>query len=166
MSPFHFYLLLEELSTPPLNIKTLYKHNTTIAEISSLIFAVTFFLCRILYGTYIFVQGIPNLIPYLNVAYSDMRYVDMVHVAIQLTLFVATRILNFYWMSLITNKVYIALFSKRKRKKSFVQSVAVDEKQVDKLMRKDFNTYVGNLVANGHTTSNGSGIRSRSRKDD
>ncbi|CAF1496174.1 unnamed protein product, partial [Adineta steineri] len=51
--PCHFYLLFEELSTIALNLKTIYYDRTNLHNTFTMLFVVSFFLCRIIYGSII-----------------------------------------------------------------------------------------------------------------
>lgn len=161
MSPFHFYLLLEEFSTPPLNMKTLLKHYGKLSDYCGIVFAISFFLCRIIYGSYVFYCGIPNFVPFVSMSYNNKQYIDAIHVSLQLFLFLMTRLLNFYWMFLIAKKLYATLFGRKSAK-----SVAVDETQVEKSLQHDMNTIEKDIktYTNG-STSNNKQVRNRSRND-
>jgi len=148
MHPFHFFLLLEEFSTPALNAKTLFKSNHKIADACSILFALSFFTCRIGYGGYLFIRSCPNALPYLLQCYANGQYFVGLQVTTQIAAFLATRALNFYWMWLIAGKVYRAMYSKKKkrRKSSSASAMVVDSRQLDKQMMKDFQTYASSAV--------------------
>jgi hypothetical protein len=101
----HFLMLLEELSTPSLNLKTLYKHNPTLRRISEYSFVILFACSRLGYGTYIWFQcalAAPN---FIEKAYKIHDYTTIICTILQVGLCGILRILNIYWMHLIIKKI-------------------------------------------------------------
>ncbi len=112
--PCHFYLLGEELSTIPLNLKAIYHDRPGLNKIFGYLFVFTFFLSRLIYGSiicgYAF-RAAPQCIRMaLNI--GDLKSVVMGF--IQAVLCLLTRILNFYWSILILRKLFYSEESKKK----------------------------------------------------
>lgn len=104
--PCHFYLLGEELSTIPLNLKTIYHHRPRLHQILTYLFVLSFFLSRIFYGTIICAyafRAAPRFF-YLTVHLGD--YSSFFVGLAQAALCILTRILNFYWAKLIIRKIF------------------------------------------------------------
>ncbi|CAF2982559.1 unnamed protein product [Rotaria sp. Silwood2] len=103
--PCHFYLLMEELSTIPLNLRSIYHDRPCAYKGFSILFAITFISSRLIYGTiicvYTFLSG-PRFIE-LALKAGDMKSVILV--TIQITLCLSARCLNFYWGALIARKI-------------------------------------------------------------
>jgi hypothetical protein len=59
-SPFHFYFLIEELSTPFVHLKELYKDNTKLNDAFGAVFGVLFLLARIGFGSYLYIAAVVN----------------------------------------------------------------------------------------------------------
>lgn len=96
-TPYHFLFMIEELSTPFLNLRWQYrKHRTSqIYTISQIMFAVLFFLCRILVGTgLVWASGLRMLPGYIAEQPSLLR---QVHLSMQLFACTLSRGLNLYW---------------------------------------------------------------------
>lgn len=100
--PFHFFLYLEELSTPFLNFKGYFRHsNPSLSKIFAALFALSFFLSRTIYGSVLYGYG-------FFVAYSIWNSLTLnqsYQVAMQMTIFSASHILNVYWLVLIVKKM-------------------------------------------------------------
>jgi len=112
--PCHFYLLGEELSTIPLNLKSIYHNRPRLYQIFTYSFVFSFFLSRLIYGSiicgYAF-RAAPHFI-YLALNASDIESVVMG--LFQAGLCILTRVLNFYWAILILQKLFHLKQSKKK----------------------------------------------------
>jgi hypothetical protein len=113
--PCHFYLLIEELSTIPLNLKAIYRHRPQLQKIFSLLFASSFFLSRLIYGSIVCGYAFRAAGLFAQMAFNIGDWKSFIFVLIQALLCVATRILNFYWAILIIQKVFHLGSSKVKR---------------------------------------------------
>ncbi|CAF1282951.1 unnamed protein product [Adineta steineri] len=111
----HFLMLAEELSTIPLNLKIIYHHRHNIHDFFASLFAITFMLSRLVYGTiicmYIF-RAVPQFIQ-MAASYDDTT--SIVLIIIQIILIFLTRLLNLYWAVLIIRKMTV---KSRKQKPS------------------------------------------------
>lgn len=116
-SPYHFFFLLEELSTPSLNLKQMYKHQpkrySRVNTFTNITFPLFFFLSRIVYGMYIFAFALKNMPEFARgVEYgagSSANATAFALMVAQCTLCCLSRALNLYWMWLIIGKVRKAL---------------------------------------------------------
>ena len=104
--PFHFFLLLEELSTPPLNLKTIFRHRPALSDAMALAFAVSFIGVRMVYGMYVYYFAVLQLLPFVRVAAEDGEWVQVFCAWYQFTMCTASRLLNAYWTALIVRKVW------------------------------------------------------------
>lgn len=114
--PYQFYMLFEELSTLPLNAKTIFKHNPFINHISSLLFAASFIGVRMVYGMGIYLTGMWQLQSYLDFCLKHGLYAHFGGAIFQVTMCSASRALNLYWTVLIINKVMATMTGGSKRK--------------------------------------------------
>lgn len=110
----HFYFLAEELSTIPLNLKSIYHNYSDLHNIFSILFMLSFFLSRLLYGSIIFLYGLKALPEFLRMAWYFNDLISLVLVLVQTGLCIFTRLLNIYWAFLIFKKVFV-LKSHKKR---------------------------------------------------
>jgi hypothetical protein len=104
--PCHFYFLAEELSTIPLNLKTMYRDRPRLHHIFSLLFVFCFFLSRLLYGSMITVYAFRVAPLFLRMAWNLDDMFSFSIGLIQASLCILTRLLNFYWAFLILQKLF------------------------------------------------------------
>jgi hypothetical protein len=103
--PCHFYLLAEELSTIPLNLKAIYHNQPRLHDTFGYLFAVTFFLSRLVYGTIICAYAFRAAPEFIRLASRIGDYQSVVIGLSQAGLCLLTRFLNFYWSLLIIRKL-------------------------------------------------------------
>jgi hypothetical protein len=103
--PYHFFMLAEELSTIPLNVKAMYKHHERINTIASLLFALTFFLSRMIYGMYVYLYALSVLPDYLLLCADAKAWNLFTCALLQCAMCTISRVLNFYWFWLIAKKI-------------------------------------------------------------
>ncbi len=103
--PCHFYFLGEELSTIPLNLKTIYRNRSRLHEIFSLLFVICFFLSRIIYGSIISGYAFRAAPEFLQMAWNFDDISSFLGGLFQALLCILTRLLNFYWAFLICQKL-------------------------------------------------------------
>jgi hypothetical protein len=104
--PCHFYLLGEELSTIPLNLKTLYRHQPRFHQIFSLLFVFCFFISRLIYGSIICGYAFYAAPEFFRLA-LNIDDISSFSVGIsQALLCLLTRLLNIYWIYLIIRKIF------------------------------------------------------------
>ena len=116
--PFHFLLLLEELSTPFLNLKTILRYSSPAwSEACALLFALTFVGVRMVYGMCIYFYAVLQLLPFLRQASADGESLQMFCAVFQFFLCTASRLLNVYWTALIVRKVWNAVTGQEEGKK-------------------------------------------------
>mmetsp|Transcript_51501 Transcript_51501/g.122636 ORF Transcript_51501/g.122636 Transcript_51501/m.122636 type:complete len:250 (-) Transcript_51501:39-788(-) len=111
---YHFLFLIEELSTPFLNLRWQYRtqKDSPVYKFSQTAFAVLFFLSRIMIGTgIVWVSGCKMLPGYIMAQPSRLR---QVHLTMQFVACTLSRGLNLFWFSKIVKivmrggtKVYI-----------------------------------------------------------
>uniref|UniRef100_A0A7S0QE03 TLC domain-containing protein n=1 Tax=Cryptomonas curvata TaxID=233186 RepID=A0A7S0QE03_9CRYP len=112
-TPYHFLFMIEEISTPFLNLRWQYreKKEGTIYQFCQLMFAVTFFLSRILVGTgFVWLSGVRVLPGFIAAQPSLLR---RVHLASQLAACTLSRGLNLFWFSKIVRIVARGGYTKR-----------------------------------------------------
>jgi len=112
--PCHFYLLAEELSTIPLNLKTIYRHRPRLHNIFAFLFAGSFFVSRVIYGSIVCGYAFRAAALFGQMAFHIGDLKSFVFVVLQASLCVLTRLLNFYWTILIVKKLFHSLQSKKK----------------------------------------------------
>ncbi|CAF1212477.1 unnamed protein product [Adineta steineri] len=112
--PCHFYLLFEELSTIALNLKTIYYDRTNLHNTFTMLFVVSFFLCRIIYGSIICGYALRSAGLFAQMALDIGDLKNTFFVLLQISLCVLSRILNFYWAILILRKMFRSKRSKTK----------------------------------------------------
>jgi hypothetical protein len=103
-SVYHFLFLFEELSTPALNFKNLYRDDPKKYKFWSVAFVASFYFCRGVYGltgavtTYwcIYQYWLAHKGQFKNPAYFEFLLV------FQIIGFTTSRVLNVYWMSLVS----------------------------------------------------------------
>lgn len=115
----HFLLLGEELSTIPLNLKFIFSHRPRLHDVLSRVFAVTFILCRVIYGTIMSWYMFRALPAFIRMASHAHDTTSIVNIVIQAFMFLLTRALNLYWAVLIVRKL---LFTKQNHKKHIEKS--------------------------------------------
>ena len=120
---YHFLYLLEELSTPALNMKSLYPKDSFGYNAWSAAFAVLFFLCRGVFGlvlgattTYWCLWQYWTSHRDAHVAKGSVGWFDFL-VWENALCFAISRLLNIYWMYLIASKVCAATKSTNGKKK-------------------------------------------------
>jgi hypothetical protein len=107
--PYHFLFLLEEFSTPFLNLKGLTKNKPTLNFWMSLGFMFSFIFSRSIFGSYLFYNGAINAWAYaesqwaLSTAAANWRAFLAIY---QSSACGAARILNAYWAFLILKKAF------------------------------------------------------------
>jgi len=103
---YQFIFLIEELSTPFLNMKNLYDQRSKAYTIWAALFAFSFFLCRGFFGLYESAIGYWCIYQYWTHKYHagapTIFHVVMAHLVLSFTV---SRLLNVYWMSLIARKI-------------------------------------------------------------
>ncbi|CAF3494055.1 unnamed protein product [Rotaria sp. Silwood2] len=104
--PCHFYFLAEELSTIPLNLKTLYRHRPRLHHFFSLLFAICFFLSRLMYGSIICFYAFRAIPYFLLMAWNSNDITSFTIGITQAILCISTRLLNIYWTFLILRKIF------------------------------------------------------------
>jgi hypothetical protein len=108
----HFLILLEELSTPFLNLKTLYKHHKKLRKFFEIGFVLSFAGSRLGYGTWIWSHCALRAPEMISEAYKLNDTTSVICCCIQVGLCGILRILNIYWMGLIIKKVIQTLKGK------------------------------------------------------
>lgn len=115
-SMFHFHFLIEELSTPFLNAKTLLRPiSEKLSDINAMIFALTFFIGRLVIGLYIYYCAVVAVSIFVPREIDSDNSVAVGLVLFQLSSVSISRILNFYWMYLIILKA-LGIETKSKKK--------------------------------------------------
>ncbi|CAF1108739.1 unnamed protein product [Adineta steineri] len=114
----HFYYLAEELSTIPLNLKTIYRNQPRLHHIFSLLFVASFFLSRLFYGSIIFFYAFRAAPQFLKMAWNFHDITSFLIAFIQAILCILTRLLNIYWALLILKKIFSKNLSEKKKKSS------------------------------------------------
>ena len=104
--PCHFYLLAEELSTIPLNLKSLYRGRHRVHHAFSILFVISFFVVRIVYGSIVCAYGFRAAPQFIRLAASIGDWTSIVVGLFQALLSLLTRLLNFYWAWLILQKCF------------------------------------------------------------
>ena len=107
-------MLAEELSTIPLNLKTIYHQQPRIRDIFARIFVVTFVLSRLIYGTIICLYTFKAVPRFIQMASSLHDTTSIAIVLAQILLFILTRLLNLYWTVLIVRKMSGTLRSNKR----------------------------------------------------
>ncbi|CAF3841868.1 unnamed protein product [Rotaria sp. Silwood1] len=110
----HFYLLGEELSTIPLNLKAIYHNRPRLHTIFSYLFVICFIFCRIIYGSIICVYAFRAAPQFILMASNVGDLKSIIIGLSQAALCILTRILNFYWFNLILQKLFHLQKSKEK----------------------------------------------------
>ena len=109
----HFFMLAEELSTIPLNLKAIYYQRPRIRDLFARLFVAAFILSRLIYGTVICSYTFRAVPKFIQMASNLGDTTSIVFIIAQVLLFVLTRILNLYWTILIVRKLNIALGSNK-----------------------------------------------------
>ena len=102
--PFHFLFLLEELSTPPLNVKSLLRHHQRLADFCAALFAASFVCVRLGYGTALYVLACMQFAPFVRQAVADGERMQAAAALFQFVMCTASRALNLYWATIIAQK--------------------------------------------------------------
>jgi hypothetical protein len=115
---YHFIFLLEELSTPALNFKNLYRDSPNAYKLWSYIFVGTFLFIRGIYGLGISTTTYYCLYQYYfaNSAQMDTYYFGGM-VTVCGGAFTVSRLLNVYWIGLIVGKIRQELNPKPRKEK-------------------------------------------------
>lgn len=103
--PCHFYLLMEELSTIPLNLRSIYHDQPSAYRVFSVLFAITFLTSRLIYGTIICAYTFLSATRFIELALKADDIKSVILVTIQIILCLSARCLNFYWGTLIARKL-------------------------------------------------------------
>ncbi|CAF3455766.1 unnamed protein product [Rotaria sp. Silwood2] len=114
--PCHFYFLAEELSTIPLNLKTIYHTRPRLHHFFSLLFVICFFLSRLVYGSIICFYAFRAIPHFLLMAWNFNDITSFIIGLTQALLCILTRLLNIYWMLLILRKIFHLKSSDKKIK--------------------------------------------------
>ncbi len=109
----HFLMLAEELSTIPLNIKTIYHEQPRIRDFCASLFVITFVLSRLIYGTIITSYTFRAVPRFIQMASKFGDTTSIVLVTAQVLLCILTRVLNLYWTVLIIRKMKNSSKSKK-----------------------------------------------------
>ncbi|CAF1303737.1 unnamed protein product [Adineta ricciae] len=104
--PCHFYFLAEELSTIPLNLKTIYRTQHRFHSICSMLFVIFFFLSRLIFGSIICFYGFRAAPQFFQLAWLNDDKSSFLVGLIQAFLCILSRALNFYWAYLIYRKIF------------------------------------------------------------
>jgi hypothetical protein len=104
--PCHFYLLAEELSTIPLNLKTIYRNRPRLYNLFSLLFVICFFVSRLIYGSIICGYAFRAAPLFLQMAWNQDDIFSFLAGLSQAFLCILTRLLNIYWTFLIFQKIF------------------------------------------------------------
>jgi hypothetical protein len=104
--PCHFYLLAEELSTIPLNIKSIYRHQPRIHQLCSLLFVFCFIISRVIYGSIICGYAFYAAPEFLRLAWNFDDMFSFFFGLSQAFLCILTRLMNLFWTYLIFRKVF------------------------------------------------------------
>jgi len=112
--PCHFYLLAEELSTIPLNLKAIYHNRPHLHNIFTYLFVFSFFLSRLIYGSIICAYAFLAAPQFIRIAANIGDTLSIVIGLSQAALCILTRVLNFYWTILILRKLFPLKQSKEK----------------------------------------------------
>ncbi|CAF2140088.1 unnamed protein product [Rotaria magnacalcarata] len=105
----HFFFLMEELSTIPLNLKTLWNSTVRLHKSFNVLFIASFLFSRLIYGTIIFLYIFRAIPIFIQMASRAHDYISIVIIFIQGILCILTRILNVYWTILIVRKTFSML---------------------------------------------------------
>ncbi|CAF3942694.1 unnamed protein product [Adineta steineri] len=114
--PCHFYLLAEELSTIPLNLKALYHNRPRLYAIFGYLFIFTFLVSRLIYGSIVCGYAFGAAPTFFQMAFNAGDLTSVTFGLMQGSLCLLTRVLNIYWTILILRKILRP--SKPKRKSS------------------------------------------------
>lgn len=104
--PCHFYLLAEELSTIPLNLKSICRDHSKLHQIFSLLFVIFFIISRLVYGSIICGYAFYFVPQFLRLTSNIDDLHSSILVLAQAALCLLTRLLNIYWTYLILQKVF------------------------------------------------------------
>jgi len=122
-TPYHFLFMIEELSTPFLNLRFQFreKKESNIYIYAQAGFVIMFFLSRIIVGTcFVWVNGMMAMPAYMAAQPTDIkRY----HIIAQMGACTFSRVLNFWWMWKI---VKIVVRSGGKIKTAYVNEDKLD----------------------------------------
>lgn len=102
----HFLLHGEELSTIPLSLRTIFYERIRLRSLFDYLFAITFILCRVIYGTVICWYVLEAVPVFLQMASDNHDTTSIVFCWIQVLLFILTRVLNLYWSTTICRKAW------------------------------------------------------------
>jgi hypothetical protein len=112
--PCHFYLLGEELSTIPLNLKAIYYNRPRLHQIFTYLFVFSFFSSRLIYGSIICGYAFRAAPQFIRIALNINDFKSIIIGLSQAGLCILTRVLNFYWSILILQKLFHLQQSKTK----------------------------------------------------
>ncbi|CAF1338547.1 unnamed protein product [Adineta steineri] len=103
--PCHFYLLAEELSTIPLNLKALYHNRPRLYAIFGYLFVFSFLVSRLIYGSIICGYALCAGLEFFQMAFNADDLTSITFGLVQGSLGFLTRVLNIYWTVLIVREV-------------------------------------------------------------
>jgi hypothetical protein len=104
--PCHFYLLAEELSTIPLNLKAIYYNQPHLHKIFTYLFVFSFVLIRLIYGSIICAYAFRTAPRFFRLASDIGDTISFINGLAQVTLCILARLLNIYWAILILQKLF------------------------------------------------------------
>ena len=114
----NFYLLGEELSTIPLNLKVIYRNRPHLHHLFSLLFTICFLVSRLIYGSIICGCVLRAALEFFRMTWNFNDMSNFSLGLVQVILCVLTRLLNFYWTHLILKKIIHLKSSNKQRKTS------------------------------------------------
>lgn len=117
---------MEELSTIPLNLKSIWNSNARLRQIFTGLFISTFIVIRLIYGTVIFLYTCRAIPKFIEMALHIGDYSSVVIILMQGTLCTIIRILNLYWTILIVRKARSML--RTDRRSALIDKKVLDEK--------------------------------------
>mgnify|MGYP002378492701 CR=1 FL=1 len=109
----HFFLHFGELSTIPLSLAVIFSARPRIKDLFNLLFAITFILCRLIYGIIICVYVTMAVLKFIEMTLNARDMISFIFILIQVALYILTLILNFYWSTLIARKVWSTTQNKK-----------------------------------------------------
>ncbi|CAF4039007.1 unnamed protein product [Adineta steineri] len=103
--PCHFYLLFEELSTIPLNLKALFHDRPRLDSIFGYLFILSFLGSRLIYGSIICGYALCAIPDFFLMAWNANDLISISAGLMQGSLGVLSRALNIYWTVIIAREV-------------------------------------------------------------
>jgi hypothetical protein len=102
--PFLFYFSVQELSTPFLNLKSLYNNNEKLSKYFSIMFVVSFVISRFLFYGYLCYKIILFAPIYIQLYLDLGQMINVYYICIQSILCICFNMLNNYWLHLLIKK--------------------------------------------------------------